>query len=70
MLALCKKYGIILLAVIFMTVSRRGGTGRRPGLKILWVAIPVPVRFRSPALKDALLWLCNAIRKFALFDYL
>ena len=49
MLALCKKYGIILLAVIFMTVSRRGGTGRRPGLKILWVAIPVPVRFRSPA---------------------
>ena len=30
---------------------RRGGTGRRPGLKILWVAIPVPVRFRSPAFK-------------------
>ena len=29
---------------------RRGGTGRRPGLKIPWVAIPVPVRSRSPAL--------------------
>ena len=32
-------------------ICRRGGTGRRPGLKILWVVIPVPVRFRSPALK-------------------
>ena len=29
--------------------SRSGGTGRRPGLKIPWVAIPVPVRFRSAA---------------------
>ena len=29
---------------------RSGGTGRRPGLKIPWVVIPVPVRFRSPAL--------------------
>ena len=29
---------------------RRGGTGRRPGLKIPWEVIPVPVRFRSPAL--------------------
>ena len=28
---------------------RRGGTGRRPGLKIPWVVIPVPVRSRSPA---------------------
>ena len=28
-----------------------GGTGRRPGLKILWVVTPVPVRFRLPALK-------------------
>ena len=28
---------------------RSGGTGRRPGLKIPWVAIPVPVRFRSAA---------------------
>ena len=31
---------------------RSGGTGRRPGLKIPWVAIPVPVRFRSAALKS------------------
>ena len=28
---------------------RSGGTGRRPGLKIPWVVIPVPVRFRSAA---------------------
>ena len=35
-------------------LRRRGGTGRRPGLKIPWVAIPVPVRFRSPALRDKL----------------
>ena len=30
-------------------MSRSGGTGRRPGLKIPWVVIPVPVRFRSAA---------------------
>ena len=30
--------------------SRRGGTGRRTGLKILRALSPVPVRFRSPAL--------------------
>ena len=30
-------------------VCRSGGTGRRPGLKIPWVVIPVPVRFRSAA---------------------
>ena len=30
---------------------RSGGTGRRPGLKIPWVVIPVPVRFRSSAPK-------------------
>ena len=29
---------------------RRGGIGRRPGLKIPWVVIPVPVRPRPPAL--------------------
>ena len=29
--------------------GRSGGTGRRPGLKIPWVVIPVPVRFRSAA---------------------
>ncbi len=28
---------------------RRGGTGRRTGLKILRDLPPVPVRFRSPA---------------------
>ncbi len=32
-----------------MNLSRSGGTGRRPGLKIPWEEIPVPVRFRSPA---------------------
>ena len=31
-------------------LCRSGGTGRRPGLKIPWVVIPVPVRFRSAAL--------------------
>ena len=31
---------------------RSGGTGRRPGLKIPWVVIPVPVRFRSAALEN------------------
>ena len=30
-------------------LCRSGGTGRRPGLKIPWVEIPVPVRFRSAA---------------------
>ena len=34
-------------------IRRCGGTGRRPGLKIPWVAIPVPVRSRSPAPKKA-----------------
>ena len=29
-------------------MCRRGGIGRRPGLKIPWVVIPVPVRPRSP----------------------
>ena len=31
------------------SICRSGGTGRRPGLKIPWVVIPVPVRFRSAA---------------------
>ena len=30
-------------------ICRSGGIGRRPGLKIPWVVIPVPVRPRSPA---------------------
>ena len=34
----------------FIPICRSGGTGRRPGLKIPWVVIPVPVRFRSAAL--------------------
>ena len=34
----------------FCVVCRCGGIGRRPGLKIPWVVIPVPVRPRSPAL--------------------
>ena len=33
----------------FNLICRSGGTGRRPGLKIPWVVIPVPVRFRSAA---------------------
>ena len=33
-----------------------GGTGRRPGLKIPWEVIPVPVRPRSRAPKSALLY--------------
>ena len=46
-------------------ISRSGGTGRRPGLKIPWVVIPVPVRFRSAALKKTLnsqgffVWKCK-----------
>ena len=35
----------------FYVVCRCGGIGRRPGLKIPWVVIPVPVRPRSPALQ-------------------
>ena len=43
-------------------LCRSGGTGRRPGLKIPWVVIPVPVRFRSVALK-------NSNRKIAVFFF-
>ena len=42
------------------SICRSGGTGRRPGLKIPWVVIPVPVRFRSAALEK---WL-----KFSRFE--
>ena len=31
---------------MLLKISRSGGTGRRPGLKILWEEIPVPVRPR------------------------
>ena len=33
-----------------MIVAAVAEQGRRPGLKIPWVVIPVPVRFRSAAL--------------------
>ena len=35
-------------------MCRSGGTGRRPGLKIPWVEIPVPVRSRSTAERKTL----------------
>ena len=38
----------------FNLICRSGGTGRRPGLKIPWVVIPVPVRFRSAAWLETL----------------
>ncbi len=43
----CRSHFAIRL---LLQVCRSGGTGRRPGLKIPWVVIPVPVRFRSAAL--------------------
>ena len=42
------KYDIIL-----SVKSRCGGIGRRPGLKIPWEEIPVPVRPRSSAPEKA-----------------
>ena len=44
-----KHYMFLLIMFIEHGKSRSGGTGRRPGLKIPWVVIPVPVRFRSAA---------------------
>ena len=35
-----------------LDICRSGGIGRRPGLKIPWVVIPVPVRPRPAALKS------------------
>ena len=46
-------------------ICRSGGTGRRPGLKIPWVVIPVPVRFRSAARFKRLQILC--FREFGVF---
>ena len=37
------------------SICRSGGTGRRPGLKIPWVVIPVPVRSRFAARLRALI---------------
>ena len=39
----------------FIMICRSGGTGRRPGLKIPWVVIPVPVRSRFAARLRALI---------------
>ena len=54
-------------SVIFILLCRSGGTGRRPGLKIPWVVIPVPVRFRSAAFFQTeqahrCVWLCFFVR--------
>jgi hypothetical protein len=54
----CLPAGRLVDAVIFMPekffqvifVRRGGGIGRRTGLKILWVFIPVPVRVRPSVL--------------------
>ena len=40
------------IEAVFICICRSGGTGRRPGLKIPWVVIPVPVRFRSAAVVE------------------
>ena len=40
------------IEAVFVCICRSGGTGRRPGLKIPWVVIPVPVRFRSAAVVE------------------
>ena len=45
----------ILIKRLRDTVRRSGGTGRRPGLKIPWVVIPVPVRSRFAARLRALI---------------
>ena len=44
-----KHFVFARIVVLRNTICRSGGTGRRPGLKIPWVVIPVPVRFRSAA---------------------
>ena len=54
---------------LFLEICRRGGIGRRPGLKIPWVVIPVPVRPRPAALDKgtcadragAFIYLANSI---------
>ena len=54
---------------------RSGGTGRRPGLKIPWVVIPVPVRFRSAAWPETLdfqgfFWCLDIFTPFWITSYL
>ena len=44
------------------SICRSGGTGRRPGLKIPWVAIPVPVRFRPAASVEILETLESSVK--------
>ena len=46
--------GPISFIYIIIYMCRSGGTGRRPGLKIPWVEIPVPVRSRSTAERKTL----------------
>ena len=46
-----KHFVFARIVLLRNTICRSGGTGRRPGLKIPWVVIPVPVRFRSAALE-------------------
>ena len=50
-----KHFVFARIVLLRNTICRSGGTGRRPGLKIPWVVIPVPVRFRSAALKTSYL---------------
>ena len=47
-----KHFVFARIVLLRNTICRSGGTGRRPGLKIPWVVIPVPVRFRSAALEN------------------
>ena len=60
-----KHFVFARIVLLRNTICRSGGTGRRPGLKIPWVVIPVPVRFRSAALKKTLnsqgffVWKCK-----------
>ena len=54
------------LKPILIVECRSGGTGRRPGLKIPWVVIPVPVRFRSAALVKRLILRID--KSFFIFD--
>ena len=56
-------------------ICRSGGTGRRPGLKIPWVVIPVPVRFRSAAWLETLenqgfFWCLDIFIPFWITSYL
>ena len=51
-----------------LVASRSGGTGRRPGLKIPWVVIPVPVRFRPAAEQTRITMFSHDDSRFVLRD--